>query len=122
MIGRYLLDENLRGPLYNALVRANDRLSEPIAIERVGDVEDLPIGSLDPDILRWIEREGFILITNDVRSIPRHLGDHLAAGGHVPGVFLIGLPCRIADLVEWLIVLARDGDDHLWRDRVTNLP
>jgi len=31
----------------------------------VGDPTDLPLASDDPDILRWAEREGFVLVTFD---------------------------------------------------------
>ncbi len=39
---RYLLDENLRGPLWKALVDANQRGESNVEITRVGDEPDLP--------------------------------------------------------------------------------
>jgi hypothetical protein len=119
---RYLLDENLRGPIWSGLVSANGNSEEPIDLALVGDLPDLPLRTPDPTILRWIEREGYVLVSNDVTSMPAHLAHHLAEGGHVPGLFLVNLPCPIPELVEWLLVLAHDPDDDRYRDRPIYLP
>src|SRR6202034_3377068 len=47
----YLLDENSRGVLWHAIVRHNATSSQPMDIICVGDVDDLPLASTDPDIL-----------------------------------------------------------------------
>ena len=85
-------------------------------------MSELPLRTPDPSILRWIEREGYVLVSNDVNSMPRHLANHLAEGGHVPGLFLVNLSCPIAEIVEWLLVLAHDSDDYRYRDRSIYLP
>src|SRR5690348_3612500 len=104
---RYLLDENARGGLWTAIIRHNGLSSEPIDVERVGDPVDLPLGSQDPDILRWVEREGRVLVTFDHKSMPPFLWDHLHAGGHCPGMFLIRPRSRIPELVAWLAMAAQ---------------
>ena len=119
---RYLLDENLRGPLWKALVDANQRGGRNVEITRVGDEPDLPLGSEDPEILRWAEREGFILVSTDIHTMPAYLALHLQAGGHSPGVFLVRLPCPVSELAEWISVLADDRDETYWRDRLFYLP
>jgi hypothetical protein len=50
-------------------------------------------GTLDPDILIWIEAHGYMLVTNNRASMPGHLNDHMALGRHVPGI--IQLPRRM---------------------------
>ncbi len=45
---RYLLDENLRGPLWKALVDANQRGESNVEITRVGDEPDLPLRDRRP--------------------------------------------------------------------------
>lgn len=86
---RYLLDENERGALWSAIVRHNTSSVTPLHAERVGDPLDLPLGSSDPEILRWAEREGCVVITRDHRTMRRFFADHLAKGGHLPGMFAI---------------------------------
>src|SRR4051812_48055872 len=92
---RYLIDENLRGPLWAALRRANAKRSEPLEIICVGDEAHLPLGISDPELLRWAEEHGLLLVSSDVRTMPVHHRTHLEAGRHFPGVFLIDLPCSI---------------------------
>jgi len=60
---RYLLDENQRGVLWHVIQRHNARGIDPIDAQRVGDPADLPLGSEDPAILLWAEREQRILVT-----------------------------------------------------------
>jgi hypothetical protein len=77
---RFVVDEHLRVRLPAAIMRHNLAGGLPIDAVQVGDPPDLPRGTLDPDLLRWAEREGRILITRDVHPMPQHLADHLAAG------------------------------------------
>lgn len=77
---RYLLDENQRGVLWHVIQRHNSRGIDPIDAVRVGDAADLALGSDDPTIPRWAEREQRILITFDRSTIAEHLREHLAAG------------------------------------------
>ena len=62
---RFLLDEDLRGPLWNALVRHNATSPYPIDVIRVGDANAPPTGTLDPQLLRWAQQQGRILVTFD---------------------------------------------------------
>jgi uncharacterized protein (DUF362 family) len=66
---RYLLDENLRGVLWRAIQRHNALSVYAIDLVQVGDPPDLPLGSLDPDILLWAERQGRILVSLDKKTL-----------------------------------------------------
>ena len=48
---RFLLDENLSPKLKTSVLRLNPAID----ILRVGDAEAPPLGTLDPDILRYLE-------------------------------------------------------------------
>lgn len=119
---RYLLDENLRGPLWRAIQRHNAAGGLPIDAERVGEPPDLPLGTLDPLLLEWCQREGRILVSFDHVTLPGHLGERLAEGGHSPGIFLIRMGSPLRDLLESLELAAHAGDPADYRDRVTYLP
>jgi hypothetical protein len=86
---RFLLDENLRGPLWHAVHRHNVAGSLPIDVARVGDPPDLPLASPDGRILAWCEQNDRILVSLDHDTLPGHLNDRLARGEHSPGIFLI---------------------------------
>jgi hypothetical protein len=75
---RFLLDENLS----HALIDAVHQFDSSVDIIAVGLPDAPPIGTPDPDILLYCEREHRLLITNNRRSIPGHIADHLTAGHH----------------------------------------
>jgi predicted nuclease of predicted toxin-antitoxin system len=102
---RYLLDEHLRGPLWRAIQWHN-----------------LPLGSEDPTLLRWAEREQRILVTHDPDTMPRHLADHLAAGQHSPGVFMLRPHSTLPQIVSFLQDAAYASEPEEWQDRVQFIP
>jgi hypothetical protein len=119
---RYVLDENLRGPLWAALERANVRRVVPLEIACVGDEPDLPLGASDAEILLWSDERGFVVVSCDVRTMPGHFAEHLGAGHHSPGVFLVALPCSIPEILEALFYYADASEENLWRDRILFVP
>lgn len=119
---RYLIDENLRGPLWSAITRANARRAIPLEIACVGEENDLPIGMPDPDLLLWTEQHGFVLISHDVRTMPGHFAAHLGSGHHSPGVFLVALPASIPAILESLFYYADESEEGAWNDRILFIP
>jgi hypothetical protein len=119
---RYLLDENLRGPLWTALARTNARRAQPLEIACVGEETELPLGTGDPELLLWAEQHGFVMISNDARTMPGHFAAHIDAGHHSPGVFLIALPGSIPEILDALFYYADASDDDLWRDQILFVP
>jgi hypothetical protein len=118
----FVLDENLRGRLWQAIQRHNLHGVDWIDAVRVGDPSDLPLGSDDPSILLWAEREGRVLVSFDRRTMPGHFKDHLAAGHRSPGIFLIQRGCRIRDVVAFLALAAHAGNESQWWDQITHIP
>ena len=119
----FLLDEHLRGPLWQAIWHHNVLPdAEPLVTVRVGDPPAPPLGTDDPEILRWAEREGCILVSCDRRTMTAHFRDHLGAGRHSPGVFLLPNVFSIPDVVEFLVLAAHLADPSEWRDRIVFVP
>ena len=104
---RYVLDEHLRGPLWRAVQWHNSSGIFPLDVVRVGDPADLPLGSSDPSLLLWAEREQRILVTHDLDSMSQPLVDHMAGGRHSPGVFMIRPHSTLPQIVSFLRDAAR---------------
>ena len=119
---RFLLDEHLRGPLWSAILRHNARGGLPIDAARVGDAPDLPLGSDDPAILLWAEREARILVTEDVHTMPGHLTQHLQSGHRSPGVFVLSAGCSIKEMLHCLELVAHAGDAGDYEETITYVP
>jgi hypothetical protein len=115
------LDEDLRGILWPYLVRHNARGIDAIDIVRVGDLPDLPLGSADPDILIWCERNDRILVSHDKGTAPGHLRAHLGSGRHSPGLFLVR-DIAIAQIVSFLVLVAHATGPEEWRDAHVFIP
>ena len=86
---RYVLDEQLRGPVWNAIQSFNQTNVDAIDATRVGDPPDLPCGTSDPDLLLWAAQQKRVVISFDWRTMKKHLAAHLAAGHHSAGLFLV---------------------------------
>jgi hypothetical protein len=119
---RFVLDENLRGYLWKAVGHHNSSGGDVIDAVRVGDPPDLPLGTDDPALLQWAERENRILVTCDAKTMIVRLQDHWAAGHDSPGIFLIRQRSRLQDVVFFLALAARDGNEIQWRNRVEFIP
>jgi hypothetical protein len=93
---RYLIDEDTSHAIRDGLV-----LRQPeIKIRVVGGDLAPPRGTKDSEILDWIEREGFILITSNRSTMPQHLKDHLQKGGHVPGIFILRHSVSFGQIID----------------------
>jgi hypothetical protein len=88
----------------------------------IGDELAPALGTPDPAILEWIERNGYILISQNRRTIPDHLRDHLAAGRHVPGIFLLRRRCSLGQLIQDLLLIWSVSEPNEYRDRIEYLP
>ena len=114
----YLIDEDTPHAIRDQLLRHNSQ----IEVLAVGDPVAPPFGTLDPDILRWIEQQGTILISRNRRTLPRHFKDHLEAGGHVPGIFLIRRRSSLGEVIGDLILIWENAAAEEYVDRLEYLP
>ena len=113
----YLLDENVDPRLQETL-----RQSWPqIAVPRVGDKDAPPVQTPDPEILLWCEDRGLSLVTNNRRSMPVHLREHLAEGRHVPGIFILPGTLSLGETAERLATVWGASDAEEYRDQIVYL-
>jgi predicted nuclease of predicted toxin-antitoxin system len=119
---RFLLDENLPGRLWSAVMRHNAREINIVDAVQVGEPADLPRGTQDPAILVWAETEGRILVSEDLSTLPIFLANHLAAGRHSPGIFLIRHGSSLKEVVDFLVLVAHASEPWEWADRCHFIP
>ncbi|MDF5730793.1 MAG: DUF5615 family PIN-like protein [Rhizonema sp. PD38] len=115
---RYLLDEHLNPAYRSQLVRRNPDL----VVRIIGDLDVLLKDTPDPEILIWCKTNEFILVTNNRKSMPGHLADHLANSRHIPGIFTIDANQSIGQTVEELIIIAGASFKNEYQDRIEYLP
>jgi Domain of unknown function (DUF5615) len=116
--GRYLMDENV-DPVYAQQLR---RQQPSLVIRVVGEPATPNKGTLDPEILTWCEENRFVLVTNNRRSMPVHLADHLAQGRHSPGILILNPNLSIGENLEELVIIAEASFEDEYQDRIEYLP
>lgn len=114
----YLLDEHVSPAYRRQLLRRAPELT----VYAIGDSGAPPKRTPDPDLLRWCEKQDFVLVTNDRASMQPHLNDHLAEGRHVPGIFILNANMSFGATVEELLLLAIAAFEGEFSGRLTFLP
>jgi hypothetical protein len=115
---RYLLDAHVERAIAMGL-----RQREPeLVVWRLGDPGTPPLDTPDPAILVWCERHDFVLVTNNRRSMPVHLDDHLRAGGTVPGIFTLNPRLGLGETIENLLDAAQLSLREEYRNQIRHLP
>jgi pyridoxine/pyridoxamine 5'-phosphate oxidase len=115
---RYLLDEHV-----DHAVRDGLRRREPeMVVLATGDPGTPDRGTLDPDLLKWCEAEGLLLVTNNRSTMPVHLREHLAAGHHIPGIFMLNPVMSIGETIDELAIIVGASEAEEYADRISFLP
>lgn len=115
---RFLLDENLSPRLKIAV----QRLESGIDIVRVGDSNVLPFGTLDPQVLQYLQLSQRILVTDNRRSMPDHLETHWQQEGRIWGLLWIRPRTPIGQLAEFLSLIWQTTEAEEWINRVEWIP
>ena len=117
----FLLDENQRGLLWRYIQRHNLKRAYPLDAVRVGDTADLSLASDDPAVLLWAERENRIIVSQDRKTLAKHLADHLTTGHRCPGIFQIR-GTRLHDVLDFLVCAAYASEPAEWENRIVFVP
>jgi hypothetical protein len=73
-------------------------------------------------VLAFATQENRILVTSDLRTMPRHFGDFLEANGQCAGVFLVKQRARLADVIEALVLVWAASASDEWKNRIVEIP
>jgi len=114
----FLFDENVPLVIQTQL----EQMGFSGTIYAVGDGVAPPKGTLDPEILIWIEAHNCLLITNNRASMPIHLQDHLAQNHHILGIIQLPKRMNIGRVLEDLILIAEAGKPDEFQDQIVYLP
>ncbi|CAN2048071.1 DUF5615 domain-containing protein [Candidatus Magnetomoraceae bacterium gMMP-1] len=115
---RYLIDENITPALANQLRRYQPDLK----VATIGDGLAPPKGTLDPDVLLWLEQYDYSLVTRNRKSMPKHLQDHLASGHHILGIFTLRPKARLSEILEDLLLIWELTAIDEYQDQIVHIP
>jgi hypothetical protein len=113
---RFLADENFHNHILRGIVRRFPEF-DLVRAQDVGLEEEL-----DSVLLDWAEREERILLTHDVRTMPRHAYARVSAGLRIAGVCIVPRSVPIGQAIEELLLIAQCGTREEWENQVRYLP
>ncbi len=113
---RFLADASLHDAIVTGCLRR-----EP-AIDFLSAHEARLEGVPDPEVLAFATHQNRILVTSDLRTMPRHFGNFLEANGQCAGVFLVKQRAALADVIEALLQVWAASDADEWKNRVVEIP
>lgn len=115
---RYVLDENVDSVYRSELLKREATM----IVWKIGSPGAPARGTGDPEILCWCEEHEFILVTNNRRSMPGHLRDHIAMERHVPGIFELNPNLSVGETIEELWLIWGASQENEYQDRIVFLP
>lgn len=115
---RFLLDEHVN----RAIQRQLRRLHPDIHVLAIGDPGAPGSGTSDPEILSWLEENAYILVTENRSTMPKHIADHFATGGHLSGVFWLRPRVSLGSIVEELYLIWVTSEAEEFKDSALFIP
>ena len=115
---KFLLDENLSPRLKIAVLRLNP----DIDILRIGDPQTPPLGTLDPDILKYLGLSQRLLVTDNRTSMPQHLQEYWQDDQKMWGLFWTRPTATIRSLAEELVLIWETSMAEEWINVVDWIP
>jgi hypothetical protein len=113
---RLLVDENLNHRILRGLkLRLPD--FDYVMAQDVG-LKGLP----DPEVLVWAAERQLILVTHDLKTIPRYAYARITAGEIMPGVIAFSESLPIGQAIEELATIIECSDQSEWQDQIIYLP
>src|SRR5262245_6645168 len=112
---RFLADANLDQNIVAGVVRREPGIDFELPQGLI------PEGMKDPQVLGVAASLGRILVTHDVRTMPRHFGDFIISS-QSPGVILIPRSMSIAEAIEEILLIWQISEAGEWRNLLRWLP
>lgn len=115
---RFLIDECVPAAVARGLRR---RLAE-VSVVQIGEPEAPAKGASDETLLDYCSRDRRILVTADRATMPNHIGEILATGGHTAGVLIIDLEQSLSHVLDDLCLIYEASEQSEWTDILFYLP
>ena len=96
---RFLLDENTPHAIRDQLLRRKPEMEVLV----IGDDMAPALGTPDPELLRWVEREGYILVSRNRRTLMPGVHADFSAEGKLIGIEVIDATEVVGKKIEFAL-------------------
>ena len=115
---RFLIDEDT-----SHVIRDGLQHRQPEVEVRVIGGEGAPsIGAKDEEILEFLNRETYILVSSNRSTMPVHLQAYLQKGGYIPGILLLRPSTSYRQIIDTLELIWFASTPEDLQDRLTYIP
>jgi hypothetical protein len=110
------VDENCNLLIVRGLKRRQSEI-DMLLVQEVGlRLED------DPVVLAWAAGEGRIILTHDIRTMPRFAMQRIESGQNMPGLIVVPDQIPIGPAIADLLLIAECTEFEEWQGRIEYLP
>ena len=113
---RFLADASLRDAIIRGCLRREPTIDFLSAHD--ANLEGVP----DPEVLALPPLKSGFWSLPILKTMPRHFGQFLQAGGDSAGVFLVKQHTPVADVIEALLLVWAASDADEWKNRILEIP
>lgn len=113
---RFLADQDLSEFIIDGVAR-RDPLIEFLRLREVGQ-RNWP----EAAVLEYAAKQGLLLVSQDVNTMPLHAYARIAAGHPMSGLLLAPQLAPVSSIIESLGLIWSASDADEWRGAVTHLP
>jgi uncharacterized protein DUF5615 len=113
---RFLADHDLNEHIVVGALRQEPAM-EFVRVRELG-----MSGRPDEEILEHADREGWLVVSHDVNTMPAAAYARLAGGRSFPGLFMVHQRTPIGPIVENLVLIWATSELEEWKDQVVFLP
>jgi len=112
---RFLADANLDQDIVAGILRREPEVDFELPQGII------PESMRDPDVLAVAASLGRVLVTHDVRTMPRHFGEFIT-GHNCPGLILIPRSMPMAQAIEEILLIWHVSEAEEWTNHFRRLP
>lgn len=113
---RFLADHDLNEHIIDGVLRREPTL-EFVRARDVG-MSERP----DPEVLEYAARQGLILVSHDVNTMPGHAADRINSGQPVAGLLMVQQSQAIGPIIECLVIIGSASEAEEWQGQIVFLP
>ena len=112
---RFLADANLDQDIVAGLLRREPEIDFELPQGIISE------GMTDPEVLAVAASLGRVLVTHDVRTMPRHF-EGFTRDRTCPGLILVPTRLPVGQVIEELLLIWMLSDAEEWTNRMRRLP
>jgi len=79
-------------------------------------------GAQDPQLLAWAAEQNRILVTHDIRTIPKYAYERVAQGLPMPGVIVVPEDLPIGQAIAEMVTIIQCSDHSEYVNQVLFIP